>query len=233
MTPSPEGDAVRGSSQDSAVDGVGGMGGSGGTNGGADGSEPVDASAESAADGPVDSAITLVDCTVGQCKRVFLSSTQTMSGNLGGVAGGDSVCQSLANARTLGGVWKAWLSDQSSSPMTRFSHAGVPYRLLDGTLVAAHWNALTSGALAHAIDVDETGNRVSADGGPGALISEVWTGTLPSGGYASASCRNWANGSSNMPYGEVGLFANSDFQWTASYAQFCDRMFLRLYCFEQ
>ena len=43
-------------------------------------------------------------------KRVFVSSTSS-SANLGGIAGADSTCQTLANTAGLGGsTWKAWLS---------------------------------------------------------------------------------------------------------------------------
>ena len=37
-----------------------------------------------------------------------------------------------------------------------------PYRLLDGTLVANDWNDLTSGAIANAINVSESGSIIGA-----------------------------------------------------------------------
>jgi len=48
-------------------------------------------------------------------KKVFVSS-QTYVGNLGGVAGADSLCQGLATAAGLTGTFKAFLSDSGVNP---------------------------------------------------------------------------------------------------------------------
>jgi len=165
---------------------------------------------------------------------VFLSSTLTMTAVLGGLAGGDAICQRLADAKKLGATWKAWLSDATASPSTRFTQAAVPYRLMSGTLVANDWTSLTSGVLAHAIDMDEAGTTVLPD----SSVTEVWTGTTPSGTYAGASCQDWTSSQAHgvmcaLICGEVGLFDRTNAEWTAVYLQFCDRGDLRLYCFEQ
>jgi hypothetical protein len=171
-----------------------------------------------------------LDCSGGTCKRVFLSSTTTTSAILGGVAATDSMCQSLADARNLGGTWMAWLSDAQTAPGIRFAKAGVPYRLLDGTVVANDWGALTSGLLAHSIDMDEAGTTVSA----AISVTEVWTGTTYLGNYAGADCRGWTSDMGHgLLYAEVGVFNVTDKAWTEAYLQFCDRGSLRLYCFEQ
>src|SRR5262245_61095552 len=103
----------------------------------------------------------------GQCRGrddrcvpclVFLSSTE-QAGDLGGIAGADAICQSLAHAADLPGTYRAWLSDGNASPSTRFSRSTAPYTLVDGTLIAGNWNELTGGALQHAIDLAETGRR--------------------------------------------------------------------------
>jgi hypothetical protein len=198
--------------------GAAGTSGNGGTlasgtggRSGVGGSPPVDAGS---------------DAPVGPYKRVFLSSTLTTSGNLGGIAAVDASCQSLADAQMLGGTWKAWLSDQMGSPATRFTQATIPYRLVDGTLVANDWTELTSGTLVHPIDHEETGALATG-------VTEVWTGTLPDGTYEGDSCKNWSNGSVNPFLAEVGTFDQADYRWTAVYLQFCDRGQLRIYCFEQ
>jgi hypothetical protein len=54
-------------------------------------------------------------------KRVFVSS-QNGNGNMGGLAGADATCQSEADAAQLTGTFKAWLSDSTASPATRFTH---------------------------------------------------------------------------------------------------------------
>src|SRR3989344_6490978 len=57
---------------------------------------------------------TTTTTVAGGSKRAFVTSA-TYHGNLGGLAGGDAECQSLANAASLGGIWKAWLSDSSTN----------------------------------------------------------------------------------------------------------------------
>jgi hypothetical protein len=55
----------------------------------------------------------------------------------------------------------AWLSDSTGSSSTRFTRATVPYKLVNGSTVASNWTALTSGTLAHAMDLTETGADAS------------------------------------------------------------------------
>jgi hypothetical protein len=167
-------------------------------------------------------------CTGGQCvlaRRVFVSSS-TSNGDLGGYAGADSTCQSLAHAAGLGGVWAAWISDNASSPSMRFTQANYEYALLDGTVVASDWTALTSGALAHGIDEDEHGQPV------GGGTTEVWTATATDGTLFADGCNSFSTGSSNATTVEVGVSGNTDATWTEVYLQFCDRSD-HMYCVEQ
>lgn len=53
-------------------------------------------------------------------KTVFVTS-QTYTGNLGGLAGADAQCNLLAKAAGLEGSYLAWLSDATESPSTRFN----------------------------------------------------------------------------------------------------------------
>jgi hypothetical protein len=157
-------------------------------------------------------------------KRVFVSSTLMPDGKFGGIAAADNLCQTLAT--NLGGTWKAWLSDQRDSPATTFTHAAVPYRLIDGTIVANDWAGLTSGTLLHAIDHDETGALATG-------VTEVWTGTNPDGTSEGDNCKNWTNNSPSAFLAIVGLFDRTDTGWTNVYLQFCDRTLMHVYCFEQ
>src|SRR5690606_18750316 len=63
-------------------------------------------------------------CGQGGPCRVFVTN-QTFQGNLGGVAGGDELCQTAADSSELtrGGTYKAWLSGTTadSSPSMRFT----------------------------------------------------------------------------------------------------------------
>jgi hypothetical protein len=161
--------------------------------------------------GPFDAGF----CATGACRRVFVTATQMGDGNIGGLSGADGICQGAADVQGIGGIWKAWLSDATSAPSNRFVLASVPYRLLDGTLIANNWADLTSGSLGHPIDVDETLRHPLA-------TLEVWTGTLPAGLGTGATCSDWTNASVNMT-GTVGLTNASNAQWSNGYVQFCDR----------
>ena len=174
--------AVVGSGGVGGAWGQGGAGGSGGATGssGTGGTTGItDAGSDAGRDAGRDAAAV---CQPGTCKRVFVSlNVPATSGRLGGTTAADAFCQTAANAAQLGGTWRAWLSDNASSPSTRFVHSTVPYRLLDGSLVANNWNSLTSGTIAHPIDIFEDGTPV-----PPSVVHEVWTGTNEIG---RASCR--------------------------------------------
>lgn len=166
--------------------------------------------------------------TCGAC-RVFATGTGH-DGNFGGLTGADAHCQSLAHAANLPGTYMAWLSDTTGSPSTRFTRATVPYVLVNGTTVAASWTALTSGTLAHEINLSETGGMPGHD--------QVWSHTLTDGTAggptASGHCENWTTSSAlPSPGGNTG-FANSTTQtWTTFSNHTCNEDFRRLYCFQQ
>jgi hypothetical protein len=159
-------------------------------------------------------------------KRVFVTS-MPVTAMFGGALGGDTQCQSIASDRQLGGIWMSWLSDSTTSPSARFSHATVSYQLLDAnkTIVTIGWAGLTSGTLSHAIDIDETGATLSG--------AEVWTATDTSGNYDQAgACGNWQMPISTLS-AYVGLTNMTDDTWTSKYLQFCADDYQHLYCFEQ
>jgi hypothetical protein len=63
------------------------------------------------------------------------------------MAGADLICQTRAQSATslaAPGTYKAWLSSSTAWPAdgTRFTQATVPYRLVDGTQIAADWAQL-------------------------------------------------------------------------------------------
>jgi hypothetical protein len=167
-------------------------------------------------------------CVGGRCvpaARVFVSSA-TYPGNLGGVRGADATCQALAVASGLGGSWMAWISDDTTSPSIRFTRSTAPYALVDGTVVASSWSALTSGRLGHGVDHDENDRRV------GGVTTEAWTATNTDGTSNGGGCKEFTSSSHYAPYVVVGVSGNTDATWTNVYLQFCDRTD-HLYCFEQ
>ena len=159
-------------------------------------------------------------------KRVFVSST-AYSANLGGLAGADEKCQALADAASLGGNYKAWLSDNASSPSTTFVQATVPYILVDGTPIADDWADLTDGELANLLNKTEWG------GSPPRELAAVWTDTTGAGGAVSGSldCSGWTSDASAMA--TVGLWT-IPVGWSLFTSFFdCDEGAFPIYCFEQ
>jgi hypothetical protein len=234
-----EPDATAGSA---GMDGAGGFAGTGsGGQSGTAGSGPAGSSGTSGSGGSdaggdaivVDAlgdAVTpdaVALCQGGECKRLFVSSAPPPgAANLGGLSGADAFCQSAANAKQLGGSWKAWLSDATTSASARLTHATVPYVLLDRSTVAANWTALTSGTLAHTINVSEDG-VVRTD------VLEVWTASTAQGAYSGRSCSAWTSNAPGANTADVGLSNQTDAEWTNRYQQYCDRTNVHLYCIEQ
>jgi hypothetical protein len=173
-------------------------------------------------------------------KRIFVSS-ESYTGNLGGLTGADSLCQQLATTAKLGGTYKAWLSSTTTSASARLTHATVPYVLVNGVVVAQDWTGLTSGTLLSPIDVNEGGGPAPMEllmcGQSNASV--VWTATSTSGMLGTtqgATCADWT--SSTTTTGAVLGFADrTDNGWTAacsagSGSTICSGN-AALYCLEQ
>jgi len=156
-------------------------------------------------------------------KKVFVTSTTT-SGGFGGTSGADTFCAGRASAAALSGTFKAWLSVTGDGPTTRFTQSAVPYRLVDGTIVANDWSDLTDGTLAHAINLDESGAAVAS--------AEVWTSTTIAGApITSNNCSDYVNATGSVS-GICGTTSATGGTWTNSSTPACNSP-LRLYCFEQ
>lgn len=155
--------------------------------------------------------------------RVFLTST-AYNGNLGGLSGADAKCQERANAANLGGTWKAWLSDQQISASNRLNHSNLPYKLVNGTIIANNWPDLTDSSLLNLINITELKTTYNP---------WVWTGSFPDGSIRQANddgnCRNWI---SDRAGGTVGDASRKDGGWSDYGASDC-RYNRPLYCFEQ
>ena len=138
----------------------------------------------------------------------------------------------MATAAGLPGTYKAWLSDSTSSPSSRFVPSTGPYRLVNGTTIAANWTDLTDGTLAAPINVTETG------GGTGD-VTYVWTNTDPDGtarnvpsDASKGHCTNWSTNSSPASDGIGGSAGSRTTSWTALVIAPCDYRY-HLYCFQQ
>lgn len=166
---------------------------------------------------------------------VFVTSDFFTGSEVGGLVGADAKCQSLANAAGLSGKFKAWLSDSSQSPSTRFPFFTGPWRLqpnaVDGTnlppVVATDLEDLTTcGATCLKSPINRTETGVILQGSV-----TVWTNTLANGTASTASCLDWTS----SDIGVSGLFGDAsqvDSKWTNTNSTFGCNSALSLYCFE-
>ncbi|MCB9753245.1 MAG: hypothetical protein H6713_25090 [Myxococcales bacterium] len=178
--------------------------------------------------GPAGDERCATDCSK-RSRLVFISSS-VQTGDLGGLAGADAICQGLAEANELPGEFMAWLSDDTSSPSTRFVKSTVPYLLLNTRneetwLVADSYDELIDGELDRRILIDETGEAAF-------LPTDTWTNTRADGTPVdeNTSCQNWtASGGASGMVGDADQLSQT---WTQNTATSCSQYF-HLYCFEQ
>lgn len=154
-------------------------------------------------------------------KKVFVSSA-LRTGNIGGIAGGDALCQQLATAKGFTGKFIAWLSVAGTNAGDRITAAG-PWVRVDNEVVATTKAQLISGNLAKPINKDENGAT------PPAAEDRVWTATGPNGAHVAGDCGGWT---STAGGGRVGEAEQSDGDWTALVDEACTEV-NRVYCFEQ
>jgi hypothetical protein len=165
-------------------------------------------------------------------KCVFVTSG-VYNGNLGGLAGADHKCADEARSegsRAALGEYKAWLSTQNSYPAdgTRFTQAEVPYKLVNGDLVADSFAVLVTPGPQHL----QTPIGIDASGAPAEGTEEVWTATQTNGQHNDGDCTGWTDGTGVGPGGVYGLDTLTDIGWTA-YQEARPQDQLHLYCFEQ
>ena len=161
---------------------------------------------------------------------VFVTSEVFQGGDFGSLDGADAECRALASAAELENAqsFRAWLSDESGAPTTRFLQSRGRYVLLDGREVASNWDDLVDGMLWTTIDVTEVAEQI-----PG---SAVWSNTGIDGSLAEdpADCEDWTS-SSGSHEGRQGAFVFNDAGWT-DVDMFnpgpCNDVAF-LYCFEQ
>jgi hypothetical protein len=155
---------------------------------------------------------------------VFVTSVEG-EGDFGGLAGADEICQFLAEENGLPGAYKAWLSDDTGSPSTRFMRSPGAYQLVNETVIADDWADLTDGWLQAAIDRNEEGERV--------FPLEVWTNTTASGllDQSDADCTNWT--ADEFASGRFGVALATNLNWTEFDNEKACEGIAGLYCFQQ
>ncbi|WP_028580989.1 hypothetical protein [Desulfogranum japonicum] len=165
-----------------------------------------------------------------QRKYVFVTEGLYDGSFSNGLVGAHAACNTEAEAAGLTGVYLAWISDSTLSPLAMMMKHQVPYVLPSNEVVASDWEDLTDGALYHAINQTADGTVVTS--------GYVWTATSVYGthdiSHGVANCSNWTTSSNLESAGTGDVLANNNY-WSdnsGSQSHSCDEM-LRIYCIQQ
>jgi hypothetical protein len=161
--------------------------------------------------------------------KVVFVTEGTMNGNMGGVEGADSICQSEALAAGLEGTFKAWVSwEFGGGPAQEFAHYDGPYALVTGVEIAEDFSDLLDGELS------SVGQGININASGAVTEGYVWTGTTYYGKATDGvydTCEDWTSDSATY-VGGVGVISAWDKLWSLSHRLECDTL-QHLYCFEQ
>ncbi len=199
----------------------------------------VDANKPSLEDASIPEDTGAPDATVdggdgGTRKHVFVTST-TGNGGFGAsgvvaLTGADQRCQTAATAANLKGTFVAWISSNNpaTTAISRITKDVGPWYLVNGPMVFANKQAITTTGPLVPIDKDETGKTVGAP-------DTVWTGTQTNGTADNQVCATVLGGWTSAqagPNGRAGNVKEKNASWTQSVAPACNTAH-HLYCFEQ
>jgi hypothetical protein len=137
--------------------------------------------------------------------RFFVTSSTSVTGNLGGLAGADARCQSLAAAVSLGSkTWRAYLSaerDATGARVDARSRIGQgPWTNVNGVVVATDLNDLHARKGDAAVFIDERGQRIPGQwaGSPSPVQHDILTGSNADGTLmVGATCADWTSDSTS------------------------------------
>ncbi len=172
-------------------------------------------------------------CTANQscgapsgAKRIFITATK-YNGNLGGLTGADAKCLTAAQAASLGGAWKAWLSDATTDAIDRITDVG-PWVQVGSADIVFNNKANLSTIPLKGIALTEQGTNIGSG-----TQQYAWTGSDNGGTRFNSQCASagsWSS-TSSADFGRVGT-ADSTSLWTANGSLACNTL-NHLYCVEQ
>jgi hypothetical protein len=149
----------------------------------------------------------------GRTTSFFVTSTTSVTGNLGGLAGADATCQRLATAAGHAGTnWRAYLSVErdpanGNQPTHARDRIGTgPWYNANRLLIANNLTELHSRTGDAELFVNEHGLRINGQwaGSPTPNEHDILTGSTADGRVAAgATCADWTSDSANV-IGQVG-----------------------------
>jgi len=134
----------------------------------------------------------------------FVTSSTSVTGNLGGLRGADAICQNLANAVGSGNrTWRAYLSAErdpdTGRPVDARSRIGSgPWFNAKGVMLAADLTALHALKGDATLFVTEKGDPINGQwiGSPAPVQHDILTGSTPAGTLmAGFTCGDWTSDS--------------------------------------
>ena len=166
-----------------------------------------------------------------ECVRdrlVFLTEEPLTPAGFKSLFGADNLCRKTAMDYGHPNFenFRAWLSDDASSPATTFHKSSGRYVLVTGEVVAESWEDLTDGSLVNGIDRTLSGEKF--------YEHAAWTSTVPDGTAwdDSLDCDNWSS-SAFEENARQGVTGYTDSRWSDdTFLTDCGSGGL-LYCSEQ
>ena len=138
----------------------------------------------------------------------FVSSATSATGNLGGIAGADAICQRLAAAVGQGSkTWRAYLSierDPTNNNLTTHARNRIgsgPWHNANLVLLANNVAELHARPGDATLFVDERGQRINGQwtGSPGPNEHDILTGSNADGTLAAGlTCNDWTSASADL-----------------------------------
>jgi hypothetical protein len=138
----------------------------------------------------------------------FVSSATSATGNLGGIAGADAICQRLAAAVGQGSkTWRAYLSverDPTNNNLTTHARNRIgsgPWHNASLVLLANNVAELHARPGDATLFVDERGQRINGQwtGSPGPNEHDILTGSNADGTLAAGlTCNDWTSASADV-----------------------------------
>ena len=174
----------------------------------------------------------------------FITSAGTGTGDVGGLAGADKICQQLAKATGAGNrTWRAYLSTTGAGAVSARDRIGTgPWYNVKGALIAQNVADLHSDKanINNDTALDEMGRTINMQGAPNR--HDILTGSTVEGRPTEMTCMNWTSsgpGSAMLGHHDRLARGNPGSPWNSAHAsQGCSAENLRatggaglLYCF--
>jgi hypothetical protein len=144
---------------------------------------------------------------------VFVTSTRSTTGNIGGLRAADTLCQTLATAAGAGNrTWRAYLSvehdaDNGNQPTNARSRIGAgPWFNAKGAMVASDLADLHARKGSSTVFIDEKGQPINGQwtGSPAPVEHDIMTGSNADGTLLPGfTCGDWTSDSA-AAVGQVG-----------------------------